>query len=361
MNDNIFNRNLRVTFYARVSTDNISQESSIVNQEEYFINYICSNRNWIYVPGYVDYGISGKSVRKRSSFLRMIHDGVSGNFDFILTKSVSRFARNTIDSIRYTDLLKRNNVGVYFINDNINTLSSDSEFRLTLMASIAQDEIRKLSESVRFGLSESIKRGVVLGSSNILGYRKNCGKLVIVEKEASIVRDVFCLFSLEVLNYREVADIVNRKYNKKFDSTSVRRILTNYKYKGYYCGRKSSVIDYKCNKRISIDRDKLIIYKDNYRVPPIVSNSLWNRVNDIISKKKIISNNMNVFCGIHKRKCRYIRKRYRDRYYNYYYCKNCFLIRCDLLDIMCKNYKINKIDIYKYSYFTKIVVFINKY
>ena len=199
--ENIYDLNLRVCYYARVSTDQELQATSIVNQRDYFTKFIESIPNWKFVCGYVDEGVSGKSINRRDNFLRMIEDGKRGMFDLVLTKSVSRFARNTIDSINYTNILLDSGVGVIFINDNINTFSYDSEFRLTLMASIAQDELRKLSGSVKFGLRQSINRGVVLGNNNILGYKKGKGSLVIVSDEAMVVREIFRLFDEGLHNY----------------------------------------------------------------------------------------------------------------------------------------------------------------
>ena len=282
---NIYELNLRVVYYARVSTDNELQATSIINQTNYFESYIKNNPKWILIGRYIDEGISGKNTYNRINFKKMIKDGIDGKYDLILTKSVSRFARNTIDSIKYTDLLKDRGIGVYFINDNINTFSSDSEFRLTLMASIAQDEIRKLSESVKFGLRESIDRGVVLGNNNILGYKKDKGRLIIDEDEAVIVREIFNLFITGKYNYSYIARVINNKYNKKMDSTSIKRILVNYKYKGYYCGRKSTVINYKLGKRKKYNKSDWLIYKDNDKVPIIVKESVWNKANRIILNK----------------------------------------------------------------------------
>ena len=172
---------LRVTFYARVSTDHDEQLNSLENQVMYFENYIKSQDNWIFINGYVDEGISGTSVKKRDNFLKMIGDAKDGMFDLILTKEISRFSRNTIDSIKYTQELLASGVGVFFLNDNINTFEADAELRLTIMSSIAQDEIRKLSERIRFGYKRSIEKGVVSGNNNFYGYKKNKGKLEIVE------------------------------------------------------------------------------------------------------------------------------------------------------------------------------------
>ena len=284
----IYDLNLRVTFYARVSSDSDEQATSVVNQVDYFSHLIQSNPNWLFEDGYIDEGISGKSVNKREAFLKMIEDAQKDQFDLILTKSVPRFARNTLDSIHYTEELLKYSVGVYFLNDNINTFLPDSEFRLTLMASIAQDDLRKLSENVKFGLKQSIKRGVVLGSNNIYGYIKNKGRLKIVEKEATIVKKMFTLYdsysslkktSIEKMSY------LNRK-GKPFDTTTIRRILMNPKYKGYYCGNKTTVLDYKSGITKQITKDKWIVYKDNKKIPPIVSEELWDRVNNELAKKQ---------------------------------------------------------------------------
>lgn len=291
----IYDLNLRVTFYARVSSDSDEQATSVVNQVDYFTNLIKSAPNWIFINGYIDEGISGKSVNKRDAFLQMIEDAKNDRFDLILTKSVPRFARNTLDSIKYTQELLKYSVGVYFLNDNINTFLSDSEFRLTLMASIAQDDLRKLSENVKFGLKQSIKRGVVLGSNNIYGYVKNKGTLEIVDKEAVVVKKIFTLYdsycslkkvsiALEKLGY------FNRK-GKVFDTTTIRRILMNPKYKGYYCGNKTTVLDYKSGITKKLSKDKWLIYKDNGKIPPIVTEELWDRVNYELEKKQICYSN----------------------------------------------------------------------
>lgn len=338
---NIYEIPLRVTYYARVSTDYELQSTSIINQVDYFINYIKNVPCWNLVNGYVDLGISGKGVQKREQFLKMITDARIGNFDFILTKSVSRFARNTIDSIRYTDLLLQCGVGVFFLNDNINTIYSDSEFRLTLMASIAQDELRKLSESVRFGLQQSIQRGVVLGNNNILGYIKNKGRLILVPKEAQIVRDIFLWFVTGKYNYKEIGDLLFDKYNKKVDSTGIKRILTNYKYKGYYCGKKSVVVDYKSNKRINIEKDNWIIYRDYDKVPPIIDEEIWDMVQKIISSRCCkTTRKWRVWCLEHDKEFLYKRKKYKNINYGYYSCCGCCSFSEKFLD------RLNKVNVY---------------
>ena len=145
--------------------------------------------------GYVDEGISGTTSRKRENFIRMIEDGASKKFDLLITKEVSRFSRDTIDSLLYTRKLLEYDVCVYFLSDNIITASSDGELRLTIMSSMAQDEVRKISERTKFGFKRALERGTVLGTDNIWGYKKNKGKLMIDEEEALLIRDTFDVYA----------------------------------------------------------------------------------------------------------------------------------------------------------------------
>lgn len=346
---NICELPLRVCYYARVSTDHELQATSIVNQVDYFKKYVESFSKWILIGGYVDEGISGKEALKRENFMRMIKDGEEHQFDLILTKSVSRFARNTIDSIYYTNYLLDLGIGVMFLNDNINTFYSDSEFRLTLMASIAQDELRKLSESVKFGLRQSIRRGVVLGNDNILGYRKEKGKLVVLEEEAVIVREIFSLFLKESYCYSEIARKMNEKYDRKFDCSSIKRILMNCKYKGYYCGKKSEVIDYRKSKRRNIKPEEWVVYLDYDRVPPIVEENIWNWVQKIIEKRKkkeLTGYEKKLFCGVHQKFLLHKRKKYKGKSYHYFVCPNCCSLSSTLFDKIGKYHEIEKILVY---------------
>ncbi len=280
---------LCVTFYARVSTDHEEQLNSLENQVMYFENYIKSQDNWIFVPGYVDEGISGTSVNKRDNFLKMINDAKTGKFNLILTKEISRFSRNTIDSIKYTQELLHNNVGVFFLNDNINTFDSDSELRLTIMSSIAQDEIRKLSERIRFGYRRSIEKGVVPGNDNFYGYKKNKGKLEIVEDEAELIRLIFNEYSKEHMGTSKLGHYLYDKYNiksktnKPLAGTVISKIIRNPKYKGYFCAHKETTVDYHSKKRIRFKPDEWIVYKDNEVCPPIVLEELWDKCNEILN------------------------------------------------------------------------------
>ncbi len=311
--------NLRVCFYARVSTDKDEQLHSLSSQISFFSDYISKVPNWNFVGSYIDEGISGTQVKKREEFLRMIEDAKKHKFDLILTKEISRFSRSTLDSIMYTQELLSNGVGVYFLNDNINTILPDSELRLTMMSSIAQDEVRRLSERVSFGMKRSIDNGIVLGCSNIYGYVKDKGKLVIDEEQAKMIKIIFDRYS----NTNDGLSKVSRylyslgyksRTGKRIDTTILTRIIRNPKYKGYYCGHKSKVLDYRTKEKKRLNESDWIIYKDHDNVPPIVSEELWERANIKLKmrqesftnravNKKVFQNRYTysgkIYCGCH--------------------------------------------------------------
>lgn len=274
---------LRVTYYARVSTDKFEQASSLENQMAHFTDFIHKNPNWVFVPGYVDEGISGTSTRKRDSFNRMISDARQGKFDFIVTKEISRFSRNTLDSIQYTQQLLQMGVAVLFQSDNINTLDTDSEFRLTVMAGVAQDEVRKLSERLKFGFRQSIKNGRVLGNDNLYGYDKDKCEMTINEEEACIVRQIFELYVNEGLGLRKISfrlleQGITSSRGNAFNTTTIKNILLNPKYKGWYCANKSKSLDYKTHETVLLDESEWVMYPDP-AIPAIVSEALWDKAN----------------------------------------------------------------------------------
>ena len=285
----IFDLPLRVTFYARVSTDKDEQLNSLENQVQYYTELIQSKPNWTYIPGYIDEGISGTSTRKRDSFLRMISDAKAGRFDFIITKEISRFSRSTLDSIQYTQELLEHDVGVLFQNDNINTLDSDSEFRLVVMAGVAQDEVRKLSERLKFGFRQAIKNGHVLGNDKLWGYDKKDCVLTINEAEATVVRRIFHLYANEQMGIRRISQqlydegFTSRKGNA-FNVLTIRHILENPKYKGWYCANKSQTVDYRSKRKIFLDESEWVMYPDP-SIPAIVSEELWDRANALYKRR----------------------------------------------------------------------------
>lgn len=281
---------LRVTFYARVSTDQDEQINSLENQVQYYTELIQSKPNWKFVPGYVDEGISGGSTKKRDSFNRMIRDAKAGMFDFIITKEISRFSRSTLDSIKYTQELLDYNVGVFFQNDNINTLDTDSEFRLVIMAGVAQDEIRKLSERLKFGFRQAIKNGHVLGNDKLYGYDKKDCVLTVNEEEAEIIRIIFDLYGNQRLGTRTISKrLMELGYTSRegnaFNTLTIRHILENPKYKGWYCGNKSQSVDYRTKRNILLDESEWVTYPDP-SIPAIVSEELWNRANALYKRRR---------------------------------------------------------------------------
>lgn len=285
---------LKVTYYARVSTLSEEQENSIENQIAYFEEYIKRNTNWTFVNGYVDRA-RGESTHNRVNFNRMMEDSKLGLFDLILTKEISRFARDTVDSITKTRELLNNGVGVYFINDNLNTLSADSELHLTIMASLATEEVRKLSERVKFGHKQAIKNGNVLGNNRIFGYDKQDCKLTINEKEAEMVRLIFELYGTGDYSARAIEkELKNRGYlgrnGTPIAHNTITGIIQNPKYKGYYCGNKVRITDYRTKKQRFLPEEEWVMYKDETgkTVPAIVSEDLWNRCNSIFNKRSSI-------------------------------------------------------------------------
>jgi DNA invertase Pin-like site-specific DNA recombinase len=187
---------LKVAAYCRVSTDAEDQANSLQSQKKYFNDYIRGNRDWELVDIFADEGISGTQAKKRPEFMRMIEAASKRKIDIILTKEISRFARNTMDSLQYTRQLKAIGVGVLFINDNINTLDADAELRLTIMSSIAQEEVRKTSERVKWGQKRRMEQGVVFGYG-IYGFHLRNGQLTINEDEAKVVRIIYQKFLTE--------------------------------------------------------------------------------------------------------------------------------------------------------------------
>lgn len=288
----IYDIPMRVTYYARVSSEKDEQLNSLGNQISYYEDFIKKNPNWTYVEGYIDEGLSAATTKKRENFHRMVDDGKAGVFDFIITKEISRFARNTLDSISFTRELLNAGVGVFFQNDNINTLDEDSELRLTIMSGIAQDELRKLSSRVKFGHAQAIKKNVVLGNSRIFGYTKDGGRLVIDQDEAPMVRELFELYATGQYSMKQIETLFwekgYRNHNgKKIAHTTMSGMISNPKYKGYYVGNKVKVIDLFTKKQKFLPPEEWVMFKDETGeiVPAIVDEELWEQANKVLKKR----------------------------------------------------------------------------
>ncbi len=288
----IYDIPLRVTYYARVSSESDEQLNSLDNQIRYYEDLIRRNSVWTFVPGYIDEGLSGISTRKRENFNRMVEEAAEDRFDLVITKEISRFARNTLDSIRFTRQLLSCGVGVFFQNDNINTLDEDSELRLSIMSSIAQDELRKLSSRVKFGHQQAIKQNVVLGNSRIFGYRKDNKRLVIDETEAPMVRELFDLYATNRYSMKQIETLFWEKgyrnlNGNKIAHSTMANMISNPKYKGYYVGNKVKVVDMFTKKQKFLPPEEWVMFKDESGeiVPAIVSEELWDRANEILKRR----------------------------------------------------------------------------
>jgi site-specific DNA recombinase len=280
---------IKVAAYCRVSTDKADQQNSLMNQKTFFAEYVNRNPTWELIQVYADEGVTGTSTKKRYAFHQMIEDAAARKFDLILTKEISRFARNTLDSIYYTRKLKELGIGVLFLNDNINTLDADSELRLTIMASIAQEESRKTSERVKWGQRRRMEAGVVFGR-DLLGYDVKNGKLTINKKGAEVVRLIFHKFVNEGkgthIIARELceAGIPTATHQSQWSNTAVLRILKNEKYCGDLVQKKTytpNFLDHQ--KRVNRGEEELIILKDHHE--PIVSRELFEKAQAELARR----------------------------------------------------------------------------
>ena len=307
-NCSIYDIELNVAYYARVSTEKVEQQASIKHQEEHFEELIHSNNRWKFAGSYIDDGISGIHADKREEFQRMLRDAKLGKIDMIITKEISRFARNTLDSIQYTRELLSYGVCVWFQNDGINTIDDDSEFRLTIMAGVAQDEIRKLSSRVKFGHAQSIKNGVVLGH-RMYGYSNNQGKLELVPEEADMVRMIFQDYASGISTPRIEKKLWDMGYRSfkggKINRDVIKNIIRNPKYKGYYCGGKVKVVDMFTKKQEFLPQSEWVMFKDDgSRVPQIIDEITWEKANaylrergEAIKSRKTSFKSENIFTG----------------------------------------------------------------
>ena len=280
----------RVAAYCRVSTDHEDQANSFESQQRYFRQYIERNPDWELYEIFADEGISGTNTKKRSEFKRMIACAKEGDFDLIITKEISRFARNTLDSIYYTRDLKKHGVGVIFMNDNINTLDGDAELRLAIMSSIAQEESRKTSERVKWGQKRRMEQGVVFGRS-MLGYDVKDGKMTINEEGAKIVRLIFHKFA----NENKGTHVIARELReagitpmrvKEWSNTVILRVIRNEKYCGDLVQKKTFTPDFLSHeKKYNRGEEEFVIIKDHHE--PIVSRELFEKANRILDEKSL--------------------------------------------------------------------------
>ena len=275
------NRQRQIVYYGRVSTEHEAQLEALEKQMQWYEEQTKYHPNWTVVGRYIDEGITGTLAKKRPAFMQMIEDAKQRKFDLIVTREACRFARNTVDTLVLTRELKNYGVEVYFVSDNIWTLDGDGELRLTIMATLAQEESRKISERVRAGQAVSRENGVLYGNGNIIGYDRVDGTYVINPEQAATIRTVFELYS-QGFGQKEIVNELTRRGckdgngNVKWSCVKISRILRNATYMGYVCYNKSKVNNFLEKKRIkNLDEDTFVLKKGDFE--PIVSEALWRR------------------------------------------------------------------------------------
>ena len=288
----------RVAIYARVSTEHEAQISALGNQIQYYDEKLKQHPDWTLVERYIDEGITGTSIHKRPNFLRMLKDAESGKFDLIVTREVSRFARNTVDTLQETRKLKKMGVEVYFTEDNIWTFKDDDgELKLTIMATLAQNESKKISQRVKAGQQITFQNGVFYGNGNILGYDKVGKDMVINEEQAKTVRLIFDLYlkgygSKKIKYELEKLGRVTSTGLNRWSESYIIRVLRNSFYCGTIVYRKQFVPDYleQKHKKNNGEVEQVIV---EGRYTPIISKEVFEKVQEKLkdNAKLIVSSN----------------------------------------------------------------------
>ena len=282
-------RQRSVVFYGRVSTEHEAQLAALENQMQWYEDQAKYHPNWTVLKSYIDRGITGTQAKKRPAFMEMLNDAKYNKFDLIVTREVCRFARNTVDTLVITRQLKEIGVEVYFVEDNIWTMDNDGELRLTIMATLAQEESRKTSERVRAGQKISRDNGVLYGNGNILGYDRLGDTYVINEDQAETVRIIYDLY-LKGNGFNKIVNELVRLKRKdssglvRWDATKVSRILHNATYKGYqgyYKSYKNNHLDQKTI--VNRDEDTYLYVKG--RFTPIISEEVWDKCKALRERK----------------------------------------------------------------------------
>lgn len=272
---------MKVAAYCRVSTDKEDQWNSLESQKAYFEQYIQRHPDWELYKIYADEGISGTGTKKRAAFNRMMNDAYDGKFSLILTKEVSRFSRNILDTIAYTRELRSMGVHVYFMSDGFGTLDADYELRLTYMSSSAQEESRKTSMRVTWGQQRQMEKGVVFGRS-MLGYDVEGGKMTVNPDGAELVRLIFHKYAIEQVSTGKLANWLREQGYKtltgstKWTPQQIIKILRNEKYVGDLIQRKSYTPDYLTHeKKTNQGQVEKIILRNHHE--PIIDRELWEQ------------------------------------------------------------------------------------
>ncbi len=282
---------LRVCAYCRVSTDSEEQLSSFDAQVSYYTTYIQNHPAWEFVGIYSDEGISATNTKKRVEFNRMIEHCLEGKIDMVITKSISRFARNTVDCLTFVRKLKERNIAVFFEKENVNTLDSKGDFLLTLLGSLAQEESHSISQASKQGIVYRFREGKVRVNHNkFLGYTKNeDGDLVIDQEQAEIVVRIFTAY-LEGQGCGKIAlglekdCVCTGSGGTKWHESGVRKILQNEKYMGDALLQKTYTVDFLSKKRV-INEGHVPQYYVEDSHPPIIPKQVFEAAQEEMKRR----------------------------------------------------------------------------
>lgn len=280
---------VKVAAYARVSSDKDAMLHSLSSQVSYFSKMIQSHDSWKYVGVYSDEGMTGTKI-KRDGFQRMIQDAKAGKIDIIVTKSLSRFARNTVDCLKTIREMKAINVDIFFEEQNIHTLSANGEFLISLLAGYAQEESRQCSENTLWRVRKNFKEGKPYGGSSMLGYKLEKGRFTIVPKEAEIVRKIFDLY-LAGNGFCKIARILTNEgiksyTGKAWNKSTLGEIISNVTYTGNLHLQKTYRENHMTKKTIRNKGEKpLYIVEDNHE--PIISQEIFDKAQEIRKAKAV--------------------------------------------------------------------------
>ena len=266
----------RVAAYCRVSTDTEDQINSYNSQVEHYTDFIKQNNEWTLAGIYADEAITGTQVDRRIDFQRLINDCMNGDIDMVITKSISRFARNTLDTLKYVRKLKEYNVAVFFEEENINTLTMDGELLLTILSSVAQQEVENISANVKKGLRMKMERGEMVGFQGCLGYDYDpeTKSISVNEKEAEIVRYIFRRYlegvgGMVISRELEEQGYLSPRGYKRWTETTVLGIIKNEKYKGDLLMGKTFTVDPISKRRLDNFGEQDKFYIENHHEPII--------------------------------------------------------------------------------------------
>ena len=281
---------MRVAAYCRVSTDSEDQLHSYRSQLQYYTDLIEKNKEWVMTEVYADEAITGTQITKREGFQKMISDCMDGKIDMVITKSISRFARNTLDTLKYVRLLKENNIAIFFEDENINTLTMDGELLLVVLSSVAQQEVENISDNVKKGLKMKMKRGELVGFQGCIGYDYDpeTKSISINPDEVEIVKYIFTRYvqgaGSKIIS-RELNELgYKTKLGNNWTQSTVIGVIKNEKYKGDILLGKTFTVDPISKRRLDNlgEEDQFYIKKHH---EPIISEEMFDKAQEILKKR----------------------------------------------------------------------------